>query len=194
MADFLGSDFTSGAADEIDFDAAASAFPDISLDGDIPSMPAAAASSNNDFFLDEFEAPRETVVKVTGDDEIEKFSSEFPDIDVGPVSVAKLWLRQRHLPLCVSLTTYLDAALPTRSATHLRRPTAAALGVLVDSHSHPAVGGGRASGHQVRSAPSSSCCLFLTSGSQGLAREAGRRNKSTRRGFQGAPPGNHHQS
>ncbi|KAJ7125204.1 clathrin light chain [Mycena epipterygia] len=87
MTDFLGSDFTSGAADEIDFDAAASAFPDISLDGDIPSMPAAAAApSNNDFFLDEFEAPRETVVKVTGDDEIEKFSSEFPDIDVGPRS------------------------------------------------------------------------------------------------------------
>lgn len=25
-------------------------------------------------------------MKVTGDDEIEKFESEFPDIDVGPVS------------------------------------------------------------------------------------------------------------
>jgi len=86
MSDFMSSDFTSGGADEIDFDAAASAFPDISLDGDIPSVPAAAARSNSDFFLDEFDAPPETIVKVTGDDEIEKFSSEFPDIDVGPQS------------------------------------------------------------------------------------------------------------
>jgi len=90
MSDFLSSDFTSGGGDELDFDvdAAASQFPDISLDGDIPAVPAssAAAPSNNDFFLDEFEAPRETVVKVTGDDEIEKFSSEFPAIDDGPRS------------------------------------------------------------------------------------------------------------
>ncbi|KAJ7772028.1 clathrin light chain [Mycena maculata] len=83
MSDFMN-DFTSGGGEEIDFDAAASAFPDITLDGDIPAIPGAAASSN-DFFLDEFEAPRETVVKVTGDDEIEKFSSEFPDIS-GPLS------------------------------------------------------------------------------------------------------------
>ncbi|KAF7362329.1 Clathrin light chain [Mycena venus] len=80
-------DFTSGGAD-IDFDAAAAQFPDIDLGGDIPavpSLPATATRSTSDFFLDEFEAPRETVVKVTGDDEIEKFSSEFPDIEV-PVS------------------------------------------------------------------------------------------------------------
>ncbi|KAJ7032786.1 clathrin light chain [Mycena alexandri] len=85
MSDFLSSDFTSGGGDEIDFDAAASQFPDISLDGDIPSIPSAppaAQRSTSDFFLDEFEAPRETVVKVTGDDEIEKFSSDFPDIEV----------------------------------------------------------------------------------------------------------------
>ncbi|KAJ7169160.1 clathrin light chain-domain-containing protein [Mycena crocata] len=87
MSDLFSSDFTSGGADEIDFDAAASAFPDISGDGDIPTMPAAAArSTSNDFFLDEFEAPRETVVKVTGDDEVEKFTSEFPAIDAGPLS------------------------------------------------------------------------------------------------------------
>ncbi|KAJ7647758.1 clathrin light chain [Roridomyces roridus] len=85
MSDFMSGDFTSGGGDEIDFDAAASAFPDISLDGDIPSVPAAApaaAHSNSDFFLDEFDAPSEPVVKVTGDDEIEKFSSEFPAIDL----------------------------------------------------------------------------------------------------------------
>ncbi|KAK7057649.1 clathrin light chain [Favolaschia claudopus] len=81
MADFLNS----GAGDEIDFDAAASQFPDISLDGDIPSLPATATRSTSDFFSPDFDAPRDTVVKVTGDDEIEKFSSEFPDIEV-PVS------------------------------------------------------------------------------------------------------------
>ncbi|KAJ6491753.1 clathrin light chain [Mycena vitilis] len=88
MTDFLNSSFT-GGGDEIDFDAAASQFPDIDLDGDIPTLPPTASHTNtntSDFFLDEFEAPRETVVKVTGDDEIEKFSSEFPEIDVGPQS------------------------------------------------------------------------------------------------------------
>ncbi|KAJ6497543.1 clathrin light chain [Mycena sanguinolenta] len=78
MADFLNS-----GSDEIDFDAAASQFPDISLDGDlpaVPSLPTTTALSTSDFF--DFEEPRETVVKVTGDDEIEKFSNEFPDIDV----------------------------------------------------------------------------------------------------------------
>ncbi|KAJ6631503.1 clathrin light chain [Mycena sp. CBHHK59/15] len=87
MSDFLNNDFTSGGG-EIDFDRAASAFPDISLDGDILDVPQATPQSNTNsaFFLDEFEAPRETVVKVTGDDEIEKFSSEFPDIDDGPRS------------------------------------------------------------------------------------------------------------
>jgi hypothetical protein len=84
MADFLSS-----GGDEIDFDAAASQFPDIDLDGDIPAIPSlpTATHSTSDFFLDEFEAPRETVVKVTGDDEIEKFSSEFPDIEI-PVGLA----------------------------------------------------------------------------------------------------------
>ncbi|KAJ7503063.1 clathrin light chain [Mycena galericulata] len=88
MSDFLSGDFTSGGGDEIDFDAAASAFPAISLDGDIPDFPTtgAAARSNSDFFLEDFDEPRETVVKVTGDDEIEKFSSEFPAIDDGPRS------------------------------------------------------------------------------------------------------------
>lgn len=91
MSDFLSGDFTSGGgADTIDFDAAASAFPDISLDGDIPSLPSAApptlSTNNSDFFLDEFDTPSDPVVKVTGDDEIEKFASEFPDIEVPVVS------------------------------------------------------------------------------------------------------------
>lgn len=82
-------DFFQAGGDEIDFDRAASAFPDISLDGegDIPiptQAPVRQASSG--FSFDDFEAPpvqRDTAVKVTGDDELEKFQSEFPDINVG---------------------------------------------------------------------------------------------------------------
>ncbi|KAF9012580.1 clathrin light chain-domain-containing protein [Cyathus striatus] len=83
---------TNDTIDEIDFDRAASAFPDISLDGsgDIPSFPGntgAPASLSNDFDFDTFATPslerQGTEVKVTGDDEIEKFESEFPDIDIG---------------------------------------------------------------------------------------------------------------
>ncbi|KAF8633260.1 hypothetical protein AX17_004436 [Amanita inopinata Kibby_2008] len=83
MGDFLG-------GDEIDFERAASAFPDISLDGegDIPVIPTAppAGRPASGFSFDAFDAvpvTKETIVKVTGDDEIEKFESEFPDIDIG---------------------------------------------------------------------------------------------------------------
>ncbi|KAG5636938.1 hypothetical protein H0H81_006334 [Sphagnurus paluster] len=79
MSDF----FQTG--DEIDLDAAASAFPDISLDGegDIPNIQPSVTSSG--FSFEHFDAPiqRDTAVKVTGDDELEKFQNEFPDIDVG---------------------------------------------------------------------------------------------------------------
>ncbi|KAG6837819.1 hypothetical protein H0H93_016187 [Arthromyces matolae] len=77
-------------ADEIDFDAAAAAFPDISLDGEgdilAPSQQTKPVTqSTSGFSFDDFEAPapRDNVVKVTGDDEVEKFKSEFPDIDLG---------------------------------------------------------------------------------------------------------------
>ena len=93
MGDLLG-----GGADEIDFDAAASAFPDISLDGigDIPAPAAPAAAqthkaavSSGSFSFDSFSPPpavqKTTDVKVTGDDEIEKFEDQFPEIDVPSV-------------------------------------------------------------------------------------------------------------
>ena len=82
--------------DEIDFDRAASAFPDISLDGsgDFPTPTLGGApvishqtstSSYADF--EEFTTPPpHNDVKVTGDDEIEQFESQFPDIDVPVVS------------------------------------------------------------------------------------------------------------
>lgn len=90
----LGGQFSS--SDDIDFDRAASAFPDISLDGssDIPTPTLGGApvlshqtstSSYADF--DDFTTPPpHTDVKVTGDDEFEQFESQFPDIDVPVVS------------------------------------------------------------------------------------------------------------
>ena len=81
-----------GGNDDIDFDKAASAFPDISLDGsgDIPavSSPPAPAAAGGGFSFDTFDSfdspatPQNSNVKVTGDDVIGKFESEFPDIQV----------------------------------------------------------------------------------------------------------------
>jgi hypothetical protein len=89
MSDFLSDSFS--AKNEIDFDLAASAFPDISLDGsgDIPTPTLGggpvishqtSTSSYADF--DDFVTPPPHDVKVTGDDEFEQFESQFPDINV----------------------------------------------------------------------------------------------------------------
>ncbi|KAK2463066.1 hypothetical protein APHAL10511_004721 [Amanita phalloides] len=72
--------------DDIDFDRAASAFPDISLDGssDIPAPSIAPVRQDSSFFdgFDVAPVRKETAVKVTGDDDIGKFESEFPELDV----------------------------------------------------------------------------------------------------------------
>lgn len=96
MSDIFGGDFSSSFqssnTDEIDFDRAASAFPDISLDGTTEfssAPPLGAGSTNSGFSFEGFDTPtppNNTAVKVTGDDEIDKFESEFPDIDVPSVS------------------------------------------------------------------------------------------------------------
>ncbi|KAI0050769.1 hypothetical protein FA95DRAFT_1555241 [Auriscalpium vulgare] len=75
--------------DDIDFDRAASAFPDISLegDGDLPSFPAASVSipaAAPSFDLSGLDSPppvRE--VRITGeeDEAIEKFENEFPELE-----------------------------------------------------------------------------------------------------------------
>lgn len=82
-------DFFSTAEEQIDFDRAASAFPDISLDGDgdipLPPQTRPVAQNASVFSFDQLDNPKSNVVKVTGDDDIEKFESEFPDIDVGQV-------------------------------------------------------------------------------------------------------------
>ncbi len=96
-SDVLGEEFgtpTGGsyATADIDFDRAASAFPEISLDGndDFSTPPPAAppVQASNSFSFDDFSSPpptRTTEVKVTGDDEIDKFESEFPDIEIPQV-------------------------------------------------------------------------------------------------------------
>lgn len=97
-ADILGGDFSASVdahnGDDLDFERAASAFPDISFDGtgdfDVPApAPPAAARANSGFSFEDFGSPpRETqsAIKVTGDDEMDRFENEFPDIDVGQVS------------------------------------------------------------------------------------------------------------
>jgi len=79
---------------DIDFDRAASAFPDISLDGDGDNLAFATPPSHTPppagpFDLDAFGDPTPTRdVRVTGhdaDDEIGKFESEFPELDVPQV-------------------------------------------------------------------------------------------------------------
>lgn len=85
-----GGSFATAGGGDIDFESAAAAFPDISLDGsgDIP-LPISSVNSNvtsNGFSFDDFDTPPATEVKVTGDDEISKFENEFPEIDVPAVS------------------------------------------------------------------------------------------------------------
>ncbi|KAK7690142.1 hypothetical protein QCA50_006791 [Cerrena zonata] len=84
-----GGSFATAGGGDIDFDSAAAAFPDISLDGsgDIPppiSLSNSTATSGGFSFDDFSSAPsdRSADVKVTGDDEIMKFENEFPEIDV----------------------------------------------------------------------------------------------------------------
>ena len=79
---------------DIDFDRAASAFPDISFDGDgdiltFTTPPIQTTAPAGPFDLDAFGGPTPTrEVRVTGhdaDDEIGKFESEFPELEVPQV-------------------------------------------------------------------------------------------------------------
>jgi len=95
-ANILGDEFSTSLhgnanGDDIDFDRAASAFPDIDIDsGDFiqhSQPPIAAGRINNGFSFDDFETPafqpKDTQLKVTGDDDLDKFETEFPEIDAG---------------------------------------------------------------------------------------------------------------
>ena len=86
--EFGGSSNNAAGSTDIDFDAAASAFPDISLDGDVPSVPVPpnAARTDSGFSFDSFDVPKDDAnVKITGDDELEQFQSQFPEVDVPQV-------------------------------------------------------------------------------------------------------------
>lgn len=112
-----GGTFATADGGDIDFDAAASQFPDISLDGsgDMPLLPSAPPAtsaptkSSGGFSFDGFDdapLPRErtTEVMVTGDDEISKFESEFPDIEVPEVG---LWSQPLNPDGCIYPRTFV---------------------------------------------------------------------------------------
>lgn len=84
LGDTFGSSsgVTGGNIDDVDFDLAASAFPDISLGGDIPSPSVLPHTSSNQFDFNSFSSPPPPpAVNITSnDDEIGKFESTFPDI------------------------------------------------------------------------------------------------------------------
>lgn len=119
--------------DDFDFDRAASAFPDISLDGegDVPSFPTASAPPvTAGFSFDDFGSPpraSHTDVKVTGDDEIDMFEDQFPDIGVGKVSV----------PVSYTMVLAYTDGLVARSHCLLPSPLPVRPSVLFH-HSHPA--------------------------------------------------------
>jgi hypothetical protein len=105
-ADLFGGEFggtsNNGAGStDIDFDAAASAFPDISLDGDVPNLPVPpnAARTDSGFSFDSFDVPKDDGnVKITGDDELDQFQSQFPEVELPQVRLvitlnALHWLR-----------------------------------------------------------------------------------------------------
>ena len=94
-ADILGNEFSTSlhrptGSDDIDFDRAASAFPDIDIDsGDFIQSsqppPVVAARTSNGFSFGDFGTPppiQKTEVKVTGDDDFDTFESDFPEIEV----------------------------------------------------------------------------------------------------------------
>jgi len=81
---FSGGFNSSKVEEEIDLDRAASAFPEISLDGDIPNLPIQTSQSNqsNGFSFDDFDSSRGNEhVTVTGNDELNKFESQFPELE-----------------------------------------------------------------------------------------------------------------
>ena len=112
-SDILGNEFStslhrSTGDDDIDFDRAASAFPDIDIDsgdfiqGSQPPPPIVAARTSNGFSFDNFGSPppsQKTEVKVTGDDDFNAFESEFPEIEIGAGQVSRNSFLEMACPL-----------------------------------------------------------------------------------------------
>jgi len=124
-ADILGNEFSTSlhrptGSDDIDFDRAASAFPDIDIDGDFSQPPTIIASrTSNGFSFDDFGTPPSSQVKVTGDDDFDTFESEFPEIDAGqhpsqlqqPPVLRQTFAPQPH-PSVFSSTPILTQTIP----------------------------------------------------------------------------------
>lgn len=137
---------------DIDLDAAASAFPDISLDGsgDLPPIHTQSvqpAVTGNGLGFDAFDAAVSTKppVKVTGDDEIEKFEDQFPDIGAGsPVRLLDVKsLGGFYLLILLKNMTAPSSTVCCAATAKLRRTSSfcsppTALGFYVDTYS-PAI-------------------------------------------------------
>ncbi len=180
MADFLareseilGGEFSAAptgdsfatASGDIDFDAAASAFPEISLDGStditFPTSHTATAPTNSGFSFDDFDSPPRPAkeIAVTGNDEIDKFESDFPELDIPAVSLSVFkplpTLKWRvmwffGLFLIVVTACFHSYATYVRYSTSLC-PASAALGVHVHSYFDPIHRGRGAASYQVGS-------------------------------------------
>lgn len=122
----LGSSFSpnvTSPSGEIDFDAAASAFPDIDIDGDAPiPPPTTTRSAGGNDLLDGFGdfgggtpltngGGARHDIKVTGDDEVDRFESEFPDI--GGVSSGDYVLSLLRRTSEIRLYAVLGCVFPT---------------------------------------------------------------------------------
>lgn len=104
MDDLFDNSNASGGVEDFDFDKAASAFPDIDLDGDLPGpIPTGGVSANASAAeLAAFAAPpldSAPDVRVTGGDEIDAFEEQFPDIGGAAVCALR--------PSCI--TRFLNA-------------------------------------------------------------------------------------
>ncbi|GJJ08601.1 hypothetical protein Clacol_002820 [Clathrus columnatus] len=74
-------DVAPGNVEDIDFDRAVFAFPDIGLDGNASVPPGLPSTSSSNFEFNSFASPPPPIVKVTtNNEEIDKFESAFPDI------------------------------------------------------------------------------------------------------------------
>jgi hypothetical protein len=212
-ADILGNEFSTSlhkptGSDDIDFDRAASAFPDIDIDsGDFiqssqPQPPVVAARTSNGFSFDDFGSPplsQNTAVKVTGDDDFDTFENDFPEIDAGQVSRLFIFRAElSSLPLAI-LTCYLrllspwfctrddnfftnnqlSASFSAAATTRLRCSSTTSIHVFFDPHLDPNYIRGRAPGHQVRTITNIlRIVLHPKLMSQGLARKTTSGNQS----------------
>ena len=183
-----------------DFDAV-SALSDIPLDGegDLPSFPAVpvlAPAPPSVFSFDHFGSPPRpsfNKVKVTDDDEIEKFEDQFPELNVSHVRLSFLIIRcGARVVVHGVVLTYVVACADRVAASpcaayvwscHAIRTAPSVSRVLVGTHSQPAGLGRRTRRHPVR-VPRFLMGRFPTTLS---GTGNGTRNKQMRSGFNEGP-------